>query len=354
MDIPLPRRALCVSGVVLGVAACAPRLQITYGPPEPVPLVQPSTDRRRWYVPMEGPAGPALWFVDTGYARTTCDDDLVVDLGLEPRGRVRIRGVLGKVRAQKASLPPLQVGGHAVEGLVCHVRDLGTTSSLGDPPEVPIAGVLGMDVWSRFRLVLDPAEGVLRVDDPARAEPLAGEGLARLRKASGHDRVRVALSHGGRTRWPVVDTGAATTSIAGERLGLTVEAERTVTVRGTGEGGAARRTVAYYAPARLQLGPVPVRPTALVRRPRRGWFGPVGLLGLDVLGALRQSYDFEARRLLLEPVRVRVRGLPTWQAWVEGPTPGGALRFLTRAPGAGARSSADRPPETSTPRAPRR
>ncbi|MBX2796873.1 MAG: retroviral-like aspartic protease family protein [Myxococcales bacterium] len=299
---------------------CAPRVghpRVTYGDVATLPLVQPSTDRRRWYLPVHSNrAGPHVLFLDTGYDFSTCDDDLVQRLGLRTRGRAQIRGELGKVPASKARLPPIEVGGHRVEDLVCHVRDLGSTSSIRDPSEVPVAGVLGMDVLSRFHVVFDPKAGEVQLRDPRTTQPLprSGSGVVRLRKGAFNwtgKRLRLRLQVEGRTLWPILDTGATNTYVDGERAGLDASYEVDgVTIRGTGSSGSSTRTVSYYDVHDVKLGDVRTTSVTLMDRDRP-WWQP-GLLGLDLLSRFRQEYDFPRRRGRL--TAVRASPLPQWTA----------------------------------------
>ena len=146
-------------GLLIGLSACAPvhRWQVDYGEPTALPIVHPNNDRDRWYVVADlGEPGEHLFFFDTGYGTTTCDDDFVASLGLEPRGRVRVRGEAGTVDAGRVKLPPITLGGHQLNNVWCLVRDLNSTSSIRDPGEVPVAGVLGADVLSPFVAEIDP------------------------------------------------------------------------------------------------------------------------------------------------------------------------------------------------------
>ena len=296
---------------LLSLAGCAPVLgspDISYGEVHAVPLVQPSTDGRRWYVPMDTSAlGPVVWFVDTGYTFSTCDDTLVSSLGLPARGRVRIRGELGRVFATKAVLPPMEIGGHTVENLVCQVRDLATTSSLDDPEEVPIAGVIGMDVLRRFRVSFDPADGTLVLRDPHSSDPLPreGDGISRLRRAGfGGLRARIGMRVGSSDLWPILDTGATNTYLDGASIGLvpsfTLE---NVLVRGTGQGGVELRRLHSYEIPHVAVGGVTAGPATLIDRDRR-WWEP-GLLGLDLLSRFHQDYDFAHGRARLVPTTAR-------------------------------------------------
>lgn len=302
---------------------CAYRLgapDVTWGEVEPLPLVRPSTDGRRWYVPLDSERlGPHLLFVDTGYSFTTCDDDLIDALGLPTRGRVRVRGELGHAVGTKARLPPMVLGGHLVEGVVCQVRDLNETSSIRDPREVPIAGVLGMDVLRRFRLVFDPEKGLVELYDPNTTGrlPPRGEGIIRVRRERFGTRARVPLVVSGETTWPVIDTGASETYLDAARLGLQPDWEQAdVTVRGTGSSGSVQRTLTYYSAlvdiAGHDLG------TVTVTGRRRSPLTP-GLVGLDVLANFRQEYDFIAKRALFTPVTAPP--LPTWKQWRDAPKP---------------------------------
>ena len=293
-----------------------------------MPLVQPSTDRRRWYVPVQSEgAGEHLWFVDTGYDVTNCDDDLIERLGLQTRGGARIRGELGTVKARKATLPPLNLGGHRVEGIKCQVRDLNSTSSVRDPPEIPIGGVLGMDVLRHFRVVFDPATATLELDASSNHAALAltEPGVSKLKRPWFAQRVRLALDVEGHRLWPVVDTGAARTYIDGRLARLEPSYDGEVTVRGTGRTGSTVRSVDYYKVQQLSVGGLPAAPTTLMDR-QRGW--PVrhpGLLGLDVLRRYRQVYDFPRRRTRLEPIQPR--RIPQWRVWRDQRLQGSAGRL---------------------------
>lgn len=300
-----------VSLIALSLAGCAPRLgppRVTYGASRPLPLVQPSTDARRWYLPMDTTAlGPVVWFVDTGYTFSTCDDDLSDALGLVPRGRVRIRGELGRVRASKARLPPMELGGHRIRNLVCQVRDLDSTSSLDDPDEVPIAGVLGMDVLRRFRMVVDLGKGELSLLDPGevRRLPRRGEDISVLRRSGLRGmRMRVPLRVGEEVAWLILDTGATNTYVDGARIGLEPSyAMENVTVRGTGMGGSEIRRLWSYELDGVGIGNVRTGAATVFDRDRR-WWEP-GLLGLDLLGRFHQEYDFAHHRARLVPMRPR-------------------------------------------------
>ena len=319
-------RVVLAAALLPGCAYTLGRADVQYAADLAVlPLVQPSTDTRRWYVPLHSDtAGDYLLFVDTGYTYTTCDDDFVAALGLTTRGRGSVRGELGKLPTSKAKLPTLQLGEHLVSGLTCQVRDLGATSSIDDPDEVPVAGVLGMDVLRRFVVTFDPADGTMALQPPSDgALPDAGEGVVVLkREFLFGNRSVLPLHLDGRVVWPVVDTGATDTYVDGERLGLEPsEVQANATLRGSGGTGSSVRTLVHYDIADVRLGEVAIGAVELTDRRRSG--GVDGLLGLDVLGAVLAEYDWANGRARFVPVQARE--LPSWTSWRDAGQPAARL-----------------------------
>ena len=319
--------------LLLGVAALGAscshtlgRVEVQYAADVAVlPLVQPSTDLRRWYIPLHSEvAGDHLLFVDTGYTYTTCDDDFVAALGIDPRGRGSVRGELGRLPIRKAKLPPLVLGDHLVTGLTCQVRDLGATSSIDDPEEVPVAGVLGMDVLRRFLVTFDPSDGTMVLTPPGQAPlPASGTGIVPLQRELWFGtRSVLPLSLDGVITWPVVDTGATDTYVDGERLGLEPsEVQANATLRGSGGTGSSVRTLVHYDIADVRLGEVAIGAVELTDRRRSG--GVDGLLGLDVLGAVLAEYDWANGRARFVPVQARE--LPSWTSWRDAGQPAARL-----------------------------
>ncbi|MBA2321812.1 MAG: aspartyl protease family protein, partial [Deltaproteobacteria bacterium] len=251
-----------------------------------------------WYIPVETPSGPQVLFFDTGYARTTCDDALVRSLDLPVRGRSRIRGEVGATVARHTRVPTLRFGEHRVTGARCQVRDLGSTSSITDPTEGPVAGVLGIDVLRRFVVVIDPVAATLTLRRPTR-RPAAHH---RMRREGGvGPRMLVAVEVDGHRLRPVLDTGADQTWVRGAGADLVAAQVREgVRVRGTGVPGGQVRTLRYYHVPELGFGGQIARDLVFIERSRPWWSD--GLLGLDVIGQFRGTYDFPHRRFALEPV----------------------------------------------------
>ncbi len=299
--------------LLLALGGCVPG-QVVYGDVEPLPIVHTSADRRRWYVVADmGPLGEQVWFLDTGYSITTCDDGFVDQLEVRPKGTVRVQGEAGVLISERVWLPDFELGGHHVSRFSCLVRDLDSTSSIRDPGEVPIAGVLGADLFEHFRVDLDPSRGHMVLhprsglgkDDtlPLRREhPF----MARRRK--------LAVQINGRTVRPIVDTGASKTHLDGESLGLPVTRIREgALVRATGGDGSIVRDLLFYDAA-VHVGPHRIDDVELTGRASTPW--DHGLLGLDVLGHFRQEYDWRGRTVRLTPIEPAE--LPSWREWKYG------------------------------------
>ena len=303
----LRRVGLALAGLLVGCAGRLGTPAVDYGERSILPLVYTDADTRRWYVELDG----ALWFVDTGYSSTTCDDATVQALDLEPRGSVRLVGEVGSIRTTKAEVPPFQLGAHTVSGLVCLVRDLNSTSSIRDPARGRVAGVLGADVLRSFLVTVDPSLGTLTLDPPRAGRAprsLDVPGVVRLRRESLFGiRPVVRARVDGRPTSLVVDTGATSTHVDGDRLGLVGGRSRRIRVTGTGSVPMTERSVVTYRERSVLLGGQEQSVT-LIDRPRPA--GRPGLLGLDVLGQFRQIYDFRGRRAWFVPTEPRT--LPTW------------------------------------------
>jgi hypothetical protein len=274
--------------VIWLVLACRPPVRVVYGPAATVPVRRPPSDPKRMYLLDEH---GRTWFFDTGYAKTTCDDDLVTELGLPTRGRVTVRGASGRVSASLATLPTLALGGHEVHGLRCTVRDLPTTSSLGDG----VVGVLGMDLLRRFRLELAPARDHVLLAEPAE-DTLVGAIPFRNTPGRGYG-LRLPLELPGARVWTLVDTGASSTCIDAARLPIEVEEVGRVSVRGTGHLGG--QVVSTWSARGLSLAGHPVPDVHVVSLPRP-WYAP-DLLGLDVLTGFELTWDFARGEVLVAP-----------------------------------------------------
>lgn len=316
--------------IALILAGCAPHLghpAIRYGEATTVPLVHPSNDVDRWYVAFDGgDLGSQLWFVDTGYSYSTCDDATIRDLDVETHGKVRIRGEAGDLFAPRARLPWLSIGEHDVR-MTCVVRDLDTTSSIADPPEGRVTGVLGSDVLRRFDLVFDPATSSMSLlpRDGLERFRRSDAGVVPIRREYGFGlRFRVPVDIADAIAWPVVDTGATGTYVDGDRLGLVASmTQKGVSVHASGATSVVVRDLIYYQLDAIDVAGEPVGPVMLTDRERGPW--AAGLLGLNVLAELRAEYDFRRRLARFTPVEPAP--VPAWDGG-----PADAARFVEPSP----------------------
>jgi hypothetical protein len=275
--------------------------RVEYGTAKAMALTHPANDSKRWYIPALLADTSGMFFVDSGFAYTTCDDGLVETLGLKTRGRVLIHGELGNLWATTARLPDLNIGGHRVKGLNCIVRDLNTTSSIRDTKEAPIWGVVGIDVLRRFRVrfrrhhleLLDPS------GEPSL--PRRGDGIVALGREMGLGiRATVALKLATKNHRLLIDTGATRTYLDPRQARLPLKHEVESEVRGTGKESSNVRIVRIFSAPDALLAGHTLHDLTIVER-RKGRWAP-GLLGLDVLSRFAAEYDFRTRRAKFEPI----------------------------------------------------
>lgn len=291
----------------------APR--VDYAPaPATLPLVTVPADRTRLYVvTRDATLGERLFFLDTGYSLTTCDDDFVASLGLRSRPALAwSKGELGSVRLRKATLPDFDLGGHTIHSLPCAVRDLSSTSSIPSTADAPVAGVLGSNLLGRFRVEIDPGEGRLTLWDPRSPPPPPGAGSTPMRRERrvGYRRV-VELELDGKVARVVVDTGATSTWVDARRLDLRKVDSRTTVVRGSGRQSRQVRQQETYAVTRASLAGQDLGALQVLQRSRPPW--RPGLLGMTVLRRFSVTLDPASRTLSVRPVDRW--GVPGWVEW---------------------------------------
>lgn len=291
--------------LALALAGCGPKLgppEVTYGPPQPLPMRSTSVDASRWYVVVDTVTqGERVFFFDTGFSRTTCDDDFVADLGLRTSGLVFVHGAGGRTAATKARLPELQVGGHGIRDFACIVRDLDQTSSIKDPYEVEVAGVIGADLLSRFVTEMDPASARITLYAPGAHPPLRGPSVPVRRSGLAGVRFMVPASLADKTGWWLLDTGAKSSHVDGARYGLTpTSTKEGAWIGGSGKNGGRHTDLSFYDGVAVGLLDTPITGLRLVDHPH----GPLGfdILGLNVLGHYRMTLDAAGKRLFLDPL----------------------------------------------------
>ncbi len=302
-------RALLALLVLLGLPLASsaahagpfPRPKPVYAEPVSLPLVQLPDDPRRLYVQVDDPdLGSRLFFLDTAFSRTTCDDGLAEDLGLEVEPTLRrSRGELGTVKLGRIVLPDFVLGGHTIPGLACAVRDLDSTSSVASTPDRPIAGVLGANLLARFVVVIDPAAGTVTLLDPAEHGLEDGPEVVRLRREHRvGPRIRLPITVDGERSWPLLDTGATRTHLDARRLDIPLVAERQGIARASGSTNQEPTVFRIHEIQELELAGYTLGPLRIIDR-RRARCAP-GLLGQDVLGGYRLTIDTKHRRVKVE------------------------------------------------------
>ncbi|TNE86535.1 MAG: hypothetical protein EP330_22615 [Deltaproteobacteria bacterium] len=286
------------------LVGCGPKLgppQVEYGAMRPLPMRATSVDPHRWYVVIDtGTHGERLFFFDTGFARTTCDDDFVDELGLDTGGLVFVRGVGGSFTATKAALPEMQAGGHRITRFACIVRDLDQTSSIKDPADIDVAGVIGADLLTRFVTEIDPEQAEVRLVPPSEHPGLHGTTVRMRRSGAAGVRFMVPATLADREGWWLLDTGARGSHVDGADYALTpTSTKEGAWVGGTGKGGGTRQDLHFHDGVTLELAGHAVDGLRLVDRPH-------GLLGFDLLGLNVLAHY----KLVLDPGRNRVELTP--------------------------------------------
>ncbi len=250
-----------------------------------LPLVAPKEDARRPYTIIDG----ELWFVDTGASRTTCDDTWVAahDRVAETTP-FRSQGEAGSVALGRVVLHNWTVGGWTFPVVPCAVRDLGTTSSLPELEDTPIAGILGANLFRSLVVDFRFAERTLLLGREG-----SGEG-ARLRWERGvGPRLIADLVVDGTHIAAVVDSGADRTYLP---LVTGPELQRYEGARqGTGPAGAVTVEVVIRGVDAATIDGERVELSRYIFRA-----GRTGLLGMDVLGRARVVVDARRRRLRWE------------------------------------------------------
>lgn len=278
--------------MLLCLVACAFHIPApTSGAPEAVPLVAPSTDPDRIYALIDD----RLWFVDTGASRTTCDDDLVAALGLSSSPTpYASAGEAGTVALERAVLPDVTVGGWRWRRLPCAVRDLGTTSSIPEIADDPVAGVLGADLFRRFVLELDLASGRMWMRPRSAG---SGEGARLSRERGVGQRLIAPLVVDGVDAPAIVDTGADQTYL-GLQSGPVLQRYQG-TRRGSGPSGSVPVEVVIRGVGEASIDGLPIALPSYIHR-----VGDVGLLGMNALDRETLVVDSPHRRLRWSGERV--------------------------------------------------
>lgn len=174
-------------------------------------LWRPYPDSDKVLVPVGLPDGSEVLFVvDTGAATSVITAELADRLKLDPTEEAGfLQGLSGTVRWSRTSLPRITLGDFRLNGVEVAVGVAGVPDHLG---ALPIAGILGNNVWMNFVMVLDYPADVLdlylpgEINPGRKAEPLfvrGGAAATPVRMWAGKDGEALKAD-----AWLEVDTGA--------------------------------------------------------------------------------------------------------------------------------------------------
>lgn len=282
-----------------------------------------------------GDGVPRLFLFDTGADISAMSEEVARELGLTPVAqRGGVSGMGGRVSGWSAvRVPTVEVGPFDVHGIAFAVGVPGVPTQAG---LVPVAGILGSNVWHHFQLAVDYPAHVLELYRPGLMPP--SQDTIPLYLSRGHTRIAVDLlvvdpsAEGGVRSHPwelEVDTGAYDVVLAGAPDHAEGLAELATTglepIFGVGADDSLPVTSFLRTTRRLPLQGVRVGNTVVeeeldarwVDYEGRGGFAPPdmpGLIGHKMFDSHRLVLDFPGRRLaLLPPEReARDNDIHTW------------------------------------------
>ncbi len=316
------RAALCLVGAsLLGLAGCPHRgavpAGLASGPGRAeLDLWRIGGDPSKIFVLAElGDGVPRAFLVDTGASLSVLSREVAAELSLETQPRAgTLVGMGGAVPWKEAELETLRIGPYTFRDLPFAVDVPGAPSELGS---VPIAGILGNNIWSQFEVLIDYKANTIELGQvgqlpiPADAGPLYFSGA--------QPRVPVALllsaPSGEARRLPLtleVDTGARGLLLFGEvpselRPASTVGVELLL---GVGSGDDLPLSNFLRSTRRLPLSGLEIGGMKLDQPISSTWVGgqagarvgPAGLTGLvghEVLEGKRVLFDFPGGHFVL-------------------------------------------------------
>jgi|AMFO01.1.fsa_nt_gi Flp pilus assembly protein TadD, contains TPR repeats len=264
-----------------------------------------------------GDGTPRAFLVDTGAQISVLSKSAAQAVGLPVQrlpGGVALQGLTSTVSVDAFTrVPALHLGRFTVHDVPFAVDVSTLPDHVG---AVPVAGILGMDVWGRFEVALDYPAAVLELARPGRlpvpdtAAPLLFDGHRAM--------TRVVLDVAGQDgQEPLkedvllqVDTGLTDIVLRGHvddaLAGRSTQGEAAVMGVGamTDVPGTFLRHTRQVKVAAVELGGVTVR-----RDLQATWFDadaartahPAGLIGHEVLDGYRVLLDFQGQHIALQP-----------------------------------------------------
>lgn len=128
-------------------------------------LYRSMEDGQRIYVEADlGDGVPRFFLVDTGAAVTTLTQEVADELGLTVTERGGwLRGVAGEASWREATIDTVQLGRFSLRNVDVAVGVPGVPAAAG---AVPVAGLMGNNVWQQFDLDIDYPAGTLALHRP--------------------------------------------------------------------------------------------------------------------------------------------------------------------------------------------
>ncbi|MEN0065020.1 MAG: retroviral-like aspartic protease family protein [Myxococcota bacterium] len=203
-----------------------------------VDLLRPAPGASRIFVQALLPDGePGLFLVDTGADISVLTQRTADRIGLQNLQEGEVWGLSGTARVRFGTLPSLQIGEMMVTDIHVAVGVPGLNDEVGF---MPLAGLLGNNVWSRFTLEIDYPADLMVLHDPITTKAPRG-GAPMFFRDRAHIETPIELKTAGerskvRKLVAQVDTGASELTLCAA-TGLPFEDAYTQgleTVRGIG------------------------------------------------------------------------------------------------------------------------
>jgi len=256
--------------------------------------------------------GPYEFILDTGAYRCLLSPELSSSIGIQPGSQQQATGIGGAINISSARVSSLTVGTARQENI--EVAITGELSRLGEAVQSKVDGVLGSNFLKDFRVSLDYARGVVRLDhsslDPS-SQRAARSVTSVPFKLATPEKPLISLPVFVNGRGPFqffLDTGASRTTLSfalARKLGIVAVGNRS----GTGAGGHIRMLSATLDS--LTLGKASISDAPVSVGDFLGNFDSVidtkfyGIIGNDFLSRFEVLIDYPRGVLDLKPLVTR-------------------------------------------------
>ena len=267
--------------------------------------------RHVWIKASINGAPPADFLLDTGCSITAIDRTYAEHIGLEVQGTMAIQGIAGVDEGGFARVHAVRVTGTAGDGAVVKDLKVGIVD-LGEEFEAVMwrkaAGLIGYDFLSRFVVEIDYDRQIVTLRDPATFAYRGSSEAIPMRLFSGIPTVQATLNDGCTGEF-IVDVGNSFgldvhgSMVRRCQMLSGVSGRKQVEVYTGGIGGASINWLCRLD--RIRIGPHQwTEPIAGLSLGSYGLIGSKdysGNLGNGVLERFKITFDYEHRKLYLEP-----------------------------------------------------